>query len=85
MKPAKKNKNQNGSKILLGLGLDSRDEHVRITKGENFHLLGGTEDTHEKMTETAIKFNEKLSSKGKRLDDLSGEEFIDMISESMVK
>jgi len=34
------------------------------------------------MTETAVKFNEKLSRKGKTLDDLSREEFLDMMQEA---
>jgi hypothetical protein len=63
--------------IVLGVGLDS-DGHKRITTGENFALVGGTEETHEAMTETAIKINEQLAAKGKRLEDLSGEEFDDI-------
>ena len=42
---------------MLGIGLDS-DGHKRITKGENFALVGGTKETHEVMTETAMKINE---------------------------
>jgi hypothetical protein len=67
--------------LLLGLGLDS-DGHKRLTKGPNFALLGGTEETHEAMTEKAIKINEKLASKGKQLEDVSREEFDD-IAESV--
>lgn len=65
----------------MGIGLDNKDGHKRITKGENFVLVGGSEETHERMTETAIKVNEKLSSKGKTLDSISREEFIDIVSE----
>ena len=65
--------------MLLGVGLDNQDGHKRITKGDNFCLVGGSEETHESMTETAVKFNEKLSRKGKTLDDLSREEFLDMM------
>lgn len=75
--PQKKKK----SAILLGVGLDS-DGHKRITTGSNFALVGGTEDTHEVMTETAIKINEKLAAKGKRLDEVSGDEF-DEIADSV--
>ena len=62
---------------MLGVGLDS-DGHKRITKGENFALVGGTEETHEKMTETAVKINEKINSRGKRLEEVSHEEFDDI-------
>ena len=62
---------------LLGVGLDS-DGHKRITTGPNFALVGGTQETHEVMTEQAIKINEKLKARGKRLEDVSREEFDDI-------
>ncbi|HNU98624.1 MAG: hypothetical protein KA191_02960 [Verrucomicrobia bacterium] len=63
--------------LLLGLGLDS-DGHKRITTGPNFALIGGSEATHEHMTEKALKINEKLAERGKRLEDVSAEEFDDI-------
>jgi hypothetical protein len=56
--------------ILLGLGLDNEDGHLRVTRGENFQLLGGSHDTHQSMQEKCIKFNERLKDRGKRLEDL---------------
>ncbi len=66
-------------KILLGLGFDAKDGHVRITKGENFRLFGGSEETHEMLQEKAIKFNEQLDKIGKGLDQISKDEFFDII------
>jgi hypothetical protein len=63
--------------VMLGLGLDT-DGHKRLTTGPNFLLLGGSEETHEVMTEKVIKINEKLAAKGKQLEQLSGEEFDDI-------
>jgi len=60
--------------LMLGLGLDS-DGHKRMTTGPNFLLLGGSEDTHQVMTEQAVKINEKLAAAGKRLETVSREEF----------
>ena len=68
--------------LLLGIGFDNKDGHSRMTKGENFYLAGGSEETHERMVETAVKVNEKLKAKGKRLEDVSKNEFIDIISEA---
>ena len=62
-------------KILLGLGLDSKDGHVRVTKGKNFRLYGGSEETHETMQEKAVKFNEQLDKRRKTIDDINREEF----------
>lgn len=33
----------NNAALLLGLGLDGKDGHRRITKGDNFCLVGGSE------------------------------------------
>jgi len=65
-------------KVLLGLGFDSGDGHVRLTKGKNFRLYGGSEDTHGVMQEKAIKFNEHLNKRKKTLDDISKKEFHDI-------
>ncbi len=66
-----------GKALMLGLGLDS-DGHKRVTTGPNFVLLGGSQETHEVMTEKAVKINEKLAAKGKRLEDVSHKEFDDI-------
>lgn len=70
--------------MLLGVGLDS-DGHKRITTGPNFALVGGSEETHERMTETAIKINEKLKARGKALETVSREEFDDIAHEVGLK
>jgi hypothetical protein len=67
---------------LLGIGFDGTDGHKRITKGDNFYLVGGSEETHERMAETTIKFNEKMSRRGKTLENISREEFIDLMREA---
>jgi len=67
--------------LLLGLGLDNEDGHVRITRGKNFRLFGGSAQTHELMQEKCIKFNEKLDARGKSLEELSKEEFLELASE----
>lgn len=64
--------------VLLGLGLDNRDGHTRITKGENFALFGGSESTHTEMQEKAIKMNEHLKRRSKTLDTISANEFTDI-------
>ena len=63
--------------IMLGIGLDS-DGHKRVTTGPNFALVGGTNETHEAMTEKALKINEKLAARGKQLHEVSRDEFDDI-------
>jgi hypothetical protein len=64
-----------------GIGLDNEDGHVRITKMDNFRLLGGSQDTHELMQEKAIKFNERLRKHEKRVTDLSVKQFVELAGE----
>jgi hypothetical protein len=66
---------------LLGLGLDADDGQTRITRGKNFVLCGGSQETHAEMQETAIKVNEKLDRRGKRLEDVSATEMRDILRE----
>jgi hypothetical protein len=73
-----------GKAVMFGIGLDS-DGHKRITTGENFALIGGSEETHEAMTEKVIKINEQLKSRGKRLETLSCKEFEDIAEEVGLK
>ena len=66
---------------LLGLAFDAEDGHKRITRGDNFMLFGGSEETHGMLRETVIKVNEKLDQRGVDLADVSAEELRDLIDE----
>jgi hypothetical protein len=78
------NAKKKGKAIMFGVGLDS-DGHKRITTGENFALIGGSEETHEAMTEKVIKINEQLKSRGKQLETVSRKEFNDIAQEVGLK
>lgn len=66
---------------LLGLAFDAQDGHKRITRGPNFLLFGGSQETHGVMQETAVKLNEHLERKGKHLAEVSVEELRDIVRE----
>jgi len=66
---------------FLGLGLDGDDGHIRVSRAEHFHLVGGSHQTHEQMQDSCILFNEKLKARGKRLDDLDPRELVDLAAE----
>jgi len=67
-----------GKAMLLGVGLDGKDGHTRITRGENFYLLGGSHETHGVMQEKAIRLNEHLKRRKKTLDDICPKEFAEL-------
>ncbi len=66
---------------ILGVGLDNDDGHTRLTRGKNFALVGGSHDTHSLMQETAVKINEQLDDRGKRLEDVSVNEMREICHE----
>ncbi|MEO1497572.1 MAG: hypothetical protein AAFV43_10520 [Planctomycetota bacterium] len=67
---------------VLGVGLDADDGQKRLTRGQDFVLAGGSQETHERMQETMIKVTEKLGAKSKRLRDASPEELSDLLAEA---
>ena len=69
-------------KALLGIGLDNKDGHRRITKAEDYTIIGGSKDTHEYMQEKAAKFSELLTKKGKNIQELHPQEFIELMEKA---
>ena len=67
------------------MGFDCKDGHIRITKGENFRLYGGSQKTHEFMQEKAIKFNEQLDKRNKTIDEISREKFYEIATKIGLK
>ena len=68
-------------RILMGLGLDA-DGHARVTKGEDFVLLGGSEKTHERMQDGVAKFQETLRKMGTDLQSADDEQVAEAAHES---
>ncbi|HKB88918.1 MAG TPA: hypothetical protein VKC60_00235 [Opitutaceae bacterium] len=74
-KPTKQKK----SIDLLGVGLDNKDGHKRITTADNFAIVGGSAETHEKMTETVVKTFEELKTRGKHIREVEPKELAEII------
>lgn len=64
---------------LLGVGLDNTDGHKRITQADRFAIVGGSSETHERMTETVIKTFETLDRRDKTLDQIEQQELAEII------
>jgi len=69
-------------KHLLGLGLDCDDGHKRITTAEEFSIVGGSEQTHERMTETVSKTFEDIDQQNKRFQDMEPQELADILQKN---
>ena len=70
---------------LFGLGLDCTDGHKRITQADKFSIMGGSQNTHDKMTETLFKTFEDLSLKGKSIENATMDEISDLIQKNTPK
>ncbi len=76
---SKKKKTPARAAGLLGLGLDNTDGHKRITTGEQFAILGGSEETHGRRTETVLKTFEELKTRGKQLAQVEPTELAEIV------
>jgi hypothetical protein len=70
---------------FVGVGLDNEDGHQRVTSNEHFLLVGGSQETHERMQDVSIYFNEELEKRGKRLEEAEVREALDLLREAMDK
>jgi len=68
-----------GVRHLLGIGLDNEDGHTRITRADKFSVVGGSEETHERVTETLMKTFETLKQRGKELEETEPKELVEVI------
>ena len=67
---------------LLGVGLDNEDGHKRLTTAEQFTIVGGSDETHGRLTETVIKTFEELKTRGKPLQAVEPKELAEIIHKS---
>lgn len=79
---SKKKKKPAKQAALLGLGFDNDDGHKRITTGEQFAIVGGSEETHGRMTETVVKTFEELKSRRKQLHQIEPAELAEILAKS---
>ena len=78
-------KKESGIQGIVGVGLDNNDGHNRVTRSEHFLLVGGSEEVHGKMQDTAIYFAEALKKEGTPLSETPVEKVVDILMKSMEK
>lgn len=79
---SKKKKKPAKAAALLGLGFDHHDGHKRLTTGEQFAIIGGSEETHGRMTETVVKTFEELKHRRKQLHQVEPTELAEILHKS---
>src|SRR5262249_55602613 len=56
---------------FIGLGLDSPDDHHRLTRSDQSLVFGGSAETHAELRETVLRMELELDRQGRSLGDLS--------------
>jgi len=56
---------------LIGLGLDSLDDHHRLTRSDQSLVVGGSAETHDELRETVLRMELELDRQGQQLGDLN--------------
>ena len=64
---------------LLGIGLDAKDGHHRVSSGSDFLIVGGSEETHGRMQDLVIHLEAALKERGKSIRDLERAEFDELV------
>lgn len=83
--PKKKSRKKADPKVAGILGLDGEDGHKRVTRTDEMVLVGGTEETHERMQEIAVRFGEELEKRGRVLPETTVREAMDLLREAIVR
>lgn len=65
---------------LLGVGFDHQDGHVRITQGDRYQVLMGSEASHSELQKLCSQIEQAVRESGRELDDYTAEEFVELIS-----
>ncbi|MCB1195522.1 hypothetical protein KDK77_04995 [bacterium] len=71
----------NDKPLLWGFGFDGGSADKYITRGDNFYLAGGSQQTHESMISNVMRFNSVMARYGKKLEDLTPAEYYRIIDE----
>ena len=64
---------------LLGVGFDADDGHVRLTTGNKFDVIMGSDESHEYIIKLIMKIEEELEAQGLNLDELSPEKLGEIV------
>lgn len=70
---------------IVGLGADGFDGHIRVTNGNRYELVQGSENSHELMQLWCEEINRRLAVMNKQMEQLTVEEFIALARDAAPK
>jgi hypothetical protein len=66
---------------LIGVGFDTDDGHIRITRSDNSQVYMGSTESHHALQKICLDIEKAVRSSGRQLSDYTPEEFMDFIGE----
>lgn len=66
---------------LLGVGFDTEDDQIRVTKSDQFQILMGSQESHKALQKLCLKIERVIQESGRSLNDYSPEEFMSLMGE----
>lgn len=64
-----------GRAVVVGLGLDDGEGHIRYTRGDDIELYGGSQASHAEMQRRMRKIQDEIARLGIRLDSMTFEQY----------
>jgi len=56
--------------LLLGIGFDNKDGHIRVTRGDNCGVYGGSGETHAQIYNKIVQLKTELKRRGLSLEEV---------------
>ena len=66
---------------VLGVGFDHEDQHIRITKADQYRIVMGSGETHTALQKICKQIDGRVKSSGRKLEEFSPEEFMELLRE----
>jgi len=66
---------------LLGVGFDTEDGQIRITRADQFQVMMGSGETHEALQKICCRIEKTINAAGRPINDYSPEEFMELVQE----
>jgi hypothetical protein len=64
---------------LLGVGFDGDDGHVRITTGDTYDVLMGSDESHDYISSLIARIENELKTRGLDLDTMTPAELSEIV------
>lgn len=73
-------KTRRGRAVIVGIGTNDADGHVRYTRGDSWELFGGSQEVHEQMQKNALRIRSELDRLGITPTNMTYEQYQQVVA-----